>query len=77
MNRRPCTQEKCIYNSKNGIVSRFCPVCADCGAESNVIDEDCPNCWNCMKDEGYVREGRPKFQIEAEKIIIEEKPIRK
>lgn len=60
-----CQQTQCVFNSKNGL-DMLCPYCSDCGAESNIINENCVNCWNCLKDEGYIRTGRPKIHADKE-----------
>jgi hypothetical protein len=64
---KKCSQKRCLYYE-----TTLCPQCDDCGCSPNFIDEDCPNCWNCLKDEGYIRKGKPSGIIipNKEKIII-------
>jgi hypothetical protein len=66
---RKCTQTRCCY-----LGTILCPRCSDCNCPPNQIDEDCPNCWNCLKDEGYVRNGKPDMPgvAEAEKLEVME-----
>jgi hypothetical protein len=68
-----CTQKKCCFHVDNN-GENMCPVCNECGATSNIIEENtCVNCWNCLKDEGYVRSGRPDgLKSETEKKIVME-----
>jgi hypothetical protein len=56
-----CRQNKCMFHRSKGKLALLCPVCDECGAESNVMKEDgCKNCWKCLIDEGYIRSGEPK-----------------
>lgn len=70
MSKDKCTQTQCVYNN-----TQMCPECDDCGATANIINDSCVNCWNCLKDEGYVRKGKPKFmkQDQKQKIVMEVK----
>jgi len=73
MNKRDCDQTRCAFHKTNG-ASALCPICNECGSQSNTIDEDCVNCWNCLKDEGYIRSGIPKgvkqTQSQRDKITL-------
>lgn len=69
-----CTQTKCAFHQSNGM-EILCPVCDDCNAPSNEINEDCVNCWNCLKDLGYVRSGQPKILKDKIKQALQEKEL--
>lgn len=56
MTIKECTQTKCSFHKDNGH-PELCPICNECGSESQIVDDGCTNCWNCLKDIGYVRKG--------------------
>ena len=57
---KKCQQTKCVFLTQN---PELCPNCPECVASPHELcsDDSCQNCWCCEGDEGYVREGVPKF----------------
>lgn len=69
-----CTQTKCAFHTSHGM-EIMCPECSECKSPSNELDDNCTNCWNCLRDEGFVRQGFPKFIKDAVKQKIQEKEL--
>jgi len=67
MTNKKCDQLKC-----NLLGTGMCPVCPECNAEADMIDNDCHKCWNCLKDEGIIRGDVGGQQAEAIPEIIME-----
>ena len=62
---RNCQQTKCGY-----LGTLFCPICSECKAEPNVVDENCVSCHNCQYDEGYIRGNIPQEQQKDNELIL-------
>jgi methionyl-tRNA synthetase len=58
---KTCEQHKCCFRSR----ADDCPICAECGAPAHLLNENCVNCWCCENDEGFIRVGRSKRELEA------------
>lgn len=67
MSIKPCTQTKCCF-----LGTDQCPVCSECGAKSNLVEDDlCVNCHCCLKDENFIRKGVPDSCSECEELEVE------
>lgn len=60
-----CNQSKCGFQQ----YPELCPQCDECKAEPLEVNEECVNCWNCLKDEGFIRSGKPKGELQNEQHI--------
>lgn len=65
-----CNQKKCCF-----LGTSSCPICRECNAEPNVLDENCVACWNCSHDERFIR-GSPRINFK-ERINLKEDEIEK